>query len=784
MRPIAFIGNYLPRQCGIATFTTDLCESIAAGYPEVNFLAVVVNDIEEGYDYPARVRFELQQDDLISYRRAADFLNTSDVGLICLQHEYGIFGGPAGSYILELLRELRMPIVTTLHTVLREPQADQRRVLEEVVNLSDRVVVMSQRGARFLQEVYRTPAEKIALIPHGIPDVPFMDSSYYKERFGVEDRQVLLTFGLLSPNKGIEYVIEALPAILSQHPNVVYLVLGSTHPHIKRRDGEAYRHALQELARARGVEEAVRFYDRFAALDELVQFISATDIYITPYLNPAQITSGALAYTVGAGKVVISTPYWYAEELLTGGRGLLTPFRDPEAIADAVLYVLNHEDERNAIRKRAYRYGREMIWPNVAHRYMELFERTRAERAQRPRPVAPAARLEHRSSELPALNLDHLHRMTDDTGILQHATFNVPNYSEGYTTDDNARALITAVLLDEVEPDAAEAAGMLAARYLAFLWHAFNPERGRFRNFMSYDRRWLEEAGSEDSHARALWALGTVLRRSMHADLQGVALRLFNLALPAVRAFVYPRPWALSLLGMREYLKRYPEDRATRQLQEMLAERLWGLYRHHSSSDWRWFEDKLLYDNARLPHALLLAGVEMGRNDMHKAGLESLAWLMEFQRSDEGHFVPIGCRGWYVRNGERARFDQQPIEAQASISACLAAYRITGDPRWREEAWRAFDWFVGRNDLGLPLYDAATGGCRDGLHAARLNQNQGAESTLAFLMSLLEMYRVESTLSRPSPNSTASELKPFGERQRSGVSPSPLQRPDGRSRLS
>jgi glycosyltransferase involved in cell wall biosynthesis len=740
---IAFIGNYLPRQCGIATFTTDLCEAIAAQYSQTTCIALPVNDIEAGYAYPARVRFELPEKDIDSYRRAADFLNINNVDLVSLQHEYGIYGGRAGSHILVLLRELRMPIVTTLHTVLHDPNPDQRRVLEEVAALSDRLVVMSERGAKFLHEVYGVLPEKIDLIPHGIPDVPFVDPSFHKDLFGVEGKIVLLSFGLLSANKGIENVIAALPAILARHPNVVYIILGATHPHVLRDEGETYRLSLQWLAQEKGVEGQVIFYNRFVSLEELVEFISAADIYITPYLNPAQIASGTLAYTVGAGKAVISTPYWYAEEMLAEGRGALVPFRDPVALADQVINLLGNDAHRHAMRKRAYVFGREMIWPQVASRYMESFERARAERRHFAHPDFAVKPLDKRPGELPPLKLDHLHHMTDETGILEHAVFTIPNYREGYTTDDNARALMVSTLLELLgNKEALD----LASRYLAFIWYAFNTETGRFRNSMDYQRHWLEVGGSDDSHGRTLWALGTVLGRSNAPTLQSMAGRVFEQALPAILQTTSPRAWAFALIGIHEYLLRFAGDRRASQVREELAGRLLTLYQSHRSDEWRWFEDKLTYCNAALPHALLMCGQSIPNATMTEAGLEALRWLADLQRADAGHFVPIGSNGFYQQAGERARFDQQPVEAQAMVSACLEAYRITSDKRWHKEARRAFEWFLGRNDLNLPVYDPTTGGCRDGLHPDRPNENQGAESTLAFLQALLELRSAENPL--------------------------------------
>jgi glycosyltransferase involved in cell wall biosynthesis len=747
---IGFIGNYLPRQCGIATFTTDLCEAIAVEYTGTTCIALPVNDIEAGYDYPDRVRFELTEKDIDSYRRAADFLNTNNVDIVSVQFEYGIFGGRAGSHILALLRELRMPVVTTLHTILREPDPEQRRVLEEVAALSDRLVVMSKRGAEFLQEIYRVRPEKIDLIPHGIPDLPFVDPSFHKDLFGVEGKIVLLSFGLLSANKGIENVIAALPKILERYPNVVYMVVGATHPHVVRNEGETYRLSLQWMAQEKGVEGQVIFYNRFVSLEELVKFIGAADIYITPYLNPAQIVSGTLAYTLGAGKAVISTPYWYAEEMLAEERGALVPFRDPAALAAQVIDLLDNEAKRHAMRKRAYLYGRQMVWPQVAQRYMENFERARAERRHFTPPGFTVKALDKRPAELPPLKLDHLRHMADETGMLQHAIFTVPNYHEGYATDDNARALMVSTLLEEL--GSAESLE-LASRYLAFVWYAFNAETGRFRNFMDYQRRWLEDSGSDDCHGRTLCALGTVLGRSNTPALHTMAGWLFEKALPAILATTSPRAWAFALIGIHEYLRRFGGDRMASQVREELAGRLLGMYQSHRSEEWRWYEDGLTYCNAALPQALLMCGQSIPNHAMIEAGLESLGWLADLQRAEATgrHFVPIGSNGFYQRGGARARFDQQPVEAQAMVSACLEAERITGDKRWRKEARRAFEWFLGRNDLNLPIYDPTTGGCRDGLHPDRANENQGAESTLAFLQSLLELRLAENNLQLVRP---------------------------------
>jgi glycosyltransferase involved in cell wall biosynthesis len=741
---IAIVGNYLPRRCGIATFTTDLCDAIHGEYGATELLALPVNDTEEGYTYPARVRFELSEDNLASYRQAADFLNFSNIDLVCLQHEYGIFGGRAGAHILELLRRLRMPLATTLHTVLRDPNPDQRAVMTEIAALSDRMIVMSQHSAEILQEVFQVPTDKIDLIPHGIPDLPFTDPNFYKDGFGTEGKDVLLTFGLLSPNKGIENVIQALPTILSCHSNVIYMVAGATHPHILRREGDKYRAYLQKLAVDLGVEANVVFRNRFVSPEEMVELIGAADIYITPYKHKAQVVSGTLAYALSAGKAIISTPYLHAVELLDGERGVLVPFDDPEAIAAKTIELLDDNTARHAMRKRAYLHARDMVWKRVAQKYMKSFERIYNERLRNPRATFSAQNTEKTLDRLPAIKLDHLYRMTDHTGILEHAIFAVPNYPEGYTTDDNARALIVIILLEQLGASAPAGSGDLASRYLAFLWLALDPTTKRFRNCLSYERQWQEVEGSEDSHGRALWALGTVLGRSKDAGWRGAAGRMFELAVPAAIEFKSPRACAFALLGLQEYLDSFPGDRAALSGSDVLASRLLNSYQANHSDDWRWFESSLAYSNARLPQALIRAGMRAANLEMVSAGLDALDWLVTIQRCEvKGHFVPIGSQGFYSKKTEKARFDQQPVEACAVVSACLQAYRATGKGRWRKEAWSAMNWFLGDNDLQIALYESTTGGCRDGLHPDRANENQGAESTLSFLMALLEIRKLE-----------------------------------------
>ena len=727
LQSVAFLGNYLPRKCGIATFTSDLLGAVAARHPQSQCFAVAVNDIKGCYQYPEAVRFEIEEQNLSSYRRAADFLNTSNVDVVSVQHEFGIFGGPAGSHLLTLLREVKSPVVTTLHTLLLKPNADQRRVMQELIAHSTRLVVMTERGRTILQEIYEAPPGKIDLIPHGIPNAILAAPDYYKHKFGVGGRKVLLTFGLLSPNKGIEHVLNALPDIVAKFPEIVYVVLGATHPHELRTRGEAYRDGLEALVRNNHLEKNVIFHNRFVELRELTEYIGAADLYITPYLDEAQITSGTLAYAFGAGKAVISTPYWHAAELLSDERGVLVPFADPAAIAREVSGLVRDEARRKAMSENAYRLGRQVVWSKTAESYMGSFEAAQRQRTVAPRPSVTASALSPRPHESPELNLDHLCHMTDSIGIFQHATLTEPNLAEGYCTDDNARALILTVLLGQTE-DAPKRVRAMATTYTAFLKNAFYSKTGRFHNFLRVDRRWLDERGSEDAHGRAIWALGTASGSPSPWSSQAVAEQLSTQSLPAVSDFTSPRAWAFSLIGIHEYLRHWDRNCPANRVRKELTNRLVTIFDKVAGPGWTWFEDVLTYDNAKLAHALIVSGRATGRVSVYERGLQALRWLVGVQTSIHGQLRPVGSHGFYQRHGLRADFDQQPIEAQSTISACLEAYRATADLWWYEQAQRAFDWFLGWNNLGLELYAPETGGCRDGLHPDRANENQGAES--------------------------------------------------------
>jgi glycosyltransferase involved in cell wall biosynthesis len=737
VQTVALVGSYVPRLCGIATFTKDLRDAVAAEIGQTQAGVVALDDNPGGYAYPDEVRFQVPQHKQAEYVSAADLLNVNQIDCVLLQHEFGIFGGKDGSHVLEFARTLRMPLITTLHTVLKDPSPGQRSVLKELARLSDRVVVMSHLAREMLREIYGISSEKSAYVPHGIPDVPLADPNAFKEQFGVEGRRVLLTFGLLSPGKGIEVAIKAMPAIVAKHPDVLYIILGATHPHVLKNDGNAYRASLERLVDRLGLDDHVVFHNRFVTLPELLGYIAVADVYVTPYANKQQITSGTLAYAVGAGKAVVSTPYWHAEEMLADGRGRIFPFGDSAALGGHVIDLLGNDAELAAIRARAYAHGRPMIWKEVARSYLKLAGDAIKERSREPRVTLQARAEATEVAAIPEVSTAHLRRLTDDTGILQHAVYALPNRHHGYCTDDNSRALMAALMHYDLVQD--ESALVLADTYLSFIFHAFNAEKNRFRNFMSYDRSWLEEIGSEDVQGRTVWALGQTVMLAPNDAILSMSIRMFHDAIRVLEAFTSPRAWAFALVGLHAYLFRFPGDTPARRIRQSLAGRLLAQFKQNASPEWPWGEDVLTYDNAKLPHALILAGKDGEDREMLDAGLHSLEWLVSLQVLDSGRVSLIGNRGWLDRKGNRARFDQQPVEAMALVEACAEAYRVTREEIWFDRARTFLDWFTGNNDTGANLYDYQTGGCRDGLHADGANLNQGAESTLAWLIALMTM---------------------------------------------
>ncbi len=748
LRKIAVIGNSLPRRCGIATFTTDLQAALSHSRTDVQTCIVAMTDHGQSYDYPASVALQVRDDHVGDYLRAAEFLNAGGFDVACLQHEFGIFGGDAGGYILELLSRLTMPVVTTLHTVLSTPTADQRAVMEGIVAASARIVVMANKGRELLRSVYAVPDAKIEVIPHGVPDFPFVEPDAAKVKLGFSNRSVILTFGLLSPSKGIEVMIDAMPAILQRRPDAVYVVLGATHPNLVRDQGEAYRESLITRVRELGVEDHVVFLDQFVDQVTLLEFIAMCDVYVTPYLNEAQMTSGTLAYSFGLGKPVVSTPYWHARELLADGQGVLVPFGSAAAIGDAIAQLLTDHPRRRAMRERAYAASRSMTWQRTAERYLAAFETAVQGHGLKLIARSETEPVVAHGGAAPAMQTAYFLSMCDDTGLFQHAVHSVPDRLHGYCVDDNARALLLACALNQ--PGERPLPDVLTVRFASFVQHAWNPDTGRFRNFMGFNRTWLEDKGSEDSHGRTLWALGACARDDASPSRRRWASDLFALALPVVESFRSPRALAFTLLGLDAYCDAAPDDHRARAIRRSLADRLMSGLIQVETPDWVWFEQGLAYDNARLPQALILTGLATRTPAYVAAGLRTLRWLMTRQTAPGGHFRPVGTAGFGELLKPPRAFDQQPVEATATIAACLAAFRADDANGWRTIATKVFAWFLGLNDLAVALVDPKTGSCRDGLHPDRANENCGAESVVCYLLALAEIRQLARVTLQPA----------------------------------
>jgi len=737
--------------------------------PDIAGTAIfAMRDQGSQYSFPPIVRTSIDQDEPGQYAGAAELINRGGFDVVCLQHEFGIFGGVAGNYILELIQALHVPLVTTLHTVLDQPTAAQRAVMIAIVKASVRVVVMARMARDILIGVYGTDPARIVVIPHGIPEYPFVDSGPAKAKLGFSGKKVILTFGLLSPGKGIEMMIDAMPQIIDRSPDAVYVVMGATHPNLIREAGETYRQTLIERVAALGLENHITFLDQFVERPALLEHIAMSDVYVTPYLGEAQMTSGTLAYSHGLGRPVVSTPYWHAAELLADGSGVLVPFSDPAALGDAVASLLGDAPMRAAMGQKAYRASRPMIWRNSAACYRDCFrDALRMDGFDRIGRLDAAIRdLPPKKAVLPAPELRHFLDMCDDTGLFQHAVHNVPDRDHGYCVDDNARALL--LCCSRHTGVQARLPTGYPGRFAAFIQHAWNRDNGRFRNFMGYDRRWLEPMGSEDSHGRTLWALGACARHDRDASRRCWAAGLFREALAEIATFSSPRAWAFTLLGLDDYCAATPDDDESAAMRDRLAFRLQHLLARCEAPGWRWFEGGLAYDNARLCEALMRTGLSMDDAGMIDAGLRSLDWLIARQRAPGGHFRPVGSMTFGSGRVPPLPFDQQPVEAAATIAACLTAHGAQPQEKWVTEARSAFDWFLGRNDLSVPLVDITSGSCRDGLHPDRANENRGAESVLSYLLGLADMHALEqaaaTTLVLPVPNVEVAASSPFDSR--------------------
>lgn len=712
---VALVGGFLPRRCGIATFTTDIYDSLKAAAPDLAVDIYAMTPATGAIAFDPEICSTITEGDAATFASAAHRIEASGADVVWIQHEFGLFGGLAGDMILELVDRIGAPLIVTLHTVLADPDPDQMRVMKRLIGHASKLVVMSERSRILLKTIYSAADDQIVVIPHGVPDRPFGRTEKFKAKAGLAGRDVIMTFGLLSPGKGIEGAIAALPAIIPDCPDILYCIVGATHPNLLAREGEAYRERLQAQAKTLGVESHIQWIDAFLETDALLDLIEAADIYVTPYTGAGQSTSGTLAYAMALGKAIISTPYLHAAELLCDRHGILVPFGDSPAIAREISGLLGDTDHLHAMQKRAYQRGRQMIWPAFAARSLALIEATKANPRIFPVPAH--------------VGISGLLRICDDTGILQHSVHDIPDRAHGYCVDDNARALM---LMNRLGHEAEPHRGRLTTIFAAFVQSAWNEDKAQFRNFMDYRRNWLEDAGSEDSCGRTLWALGATAREARTAGTRLWAHRLFDRAAQSSLDFRSPRAIAFAMLGA-DYLLAGDEGNATaRTILQQGADRLLALYEQASGLDWPWFEPVLAYDNARIPEALIRAGLRLVRADASQCGIDTLRWLTTAQIAPAGHFRPVGSDS-FGRHHELPRpFDQQPVEVWAAIDAASAAYDLTGDAIWLAHAQRAYGWFAGANDRGMAVADPVTGTCRDGINPRGLNLNEGAESVLAY----------------------------------------------------
>jgi glycosyltransferase involved in cell wall biosynthesis len=753
---LAYLTTSVPRRCGIATFTKDLADSISLEMARLPYRVVALTDSHNAYDYPPEVTFEIRKEEIRDYARAAEFLNGSSVQVLSLQHEFGIFGGEAGKYLFVLLSHLRKPVVTTCHTILKDPSQEYREAFERLIEFSYRLVVMSPTGVEILRTVYGVPENKIVLSHHGVPDVPFVDSNFYKDQFGVEGRTVLLTFGLLSPNKGIEMALDALPSVAERYPDLIYMVLGATHPEVKRHSGEKYRLSLERKVRDLGLEDHVIFHNRYVDFKELIEYICSCDIYLTPYLSRDQITSGTLAYAMGAGKAIISTPYWYANDMLTDQRGILVDFGDTKGLSEALIQLIKDPLARNKMRKKAYEYGRLMVWREVARQHVNLFQDILKEREHkdvrevwRSRPIPQVT--------LPEIKLDHMFALSDDVGLLQHAGFGIPDRDHGYSADDVGRAL--AALMSYYNQAKSDAIFPLIRTYMSFLKDA-QTKTGHFHNFMSYDRRFLDDEGSDDTLGRVTWGLGSVVRWGPNQRLRHLAQNMIEKALPRLEQLKSERAKAYAILGFHHLLGRFAGANRFRSLLEKFANDLLVSYRAHRTDKWHWFEDIMTYGNAKLPEALFRAYQNTAKQELLDIAKEALDFLTQTQWNGV-YFELVGNEGWYPKDGEKATFGQQPIDAGYLVEAYLAAYQVTGFYGYLVHAQHAFEWFLGRNCLNEALYDFADGAVADGIDSSGVSANQGAESVICFLMALIQLSEIRAQRLLSSKKSGTENIAEF-----------------------
>ncbi|GAC1301880.1 MAG: glycosyltransferase family 4 protein [Mucilaginibacter sp.] len=711
--------------------------AITANFPEKSTLlqggfVVALNDSEniQEYEYPEEVKYVIRQNHQKDYIRAANYINTSNADVCILEHEFGIFGGESGIYILPLLNRLEKPLISILHTILKDPSYVQRIIIREIAEQSAKIIVMSQRAVEFLTTIYDIPAEKIQIIEHGVPDVDAPEENPVKNLSSFKNHRVLLTFGLISRNKGLETVIRALPKVVENHPDVMYVILGNTHPGVIKNSGEEYRDHLKTLAAQLNVSKNLSFINRFVPEDELVNYLAGADIYVTPYLNEAQITSGTLSYAVGAGAAVVSTPYWHATELLAENRGRLFEFKNADALAEIINELLDQERVLTELKQNAYNYGLHLRWPVIGAEYIKVAQEACSthffsEKILKDSIVDPEI--------MPKFSLTHILRLTDDTGIVQHAKYGIPNLKEGYCLDDNARALIMALMA--YQRNKSQEAFELLPVYLSFI-HYMQTEDGNFRNFLSFNRQYLDEVGSEDSFGRTIWSLGYLIGCAASNSYREFATEIFHKSFSHFKALKHLRGMANTIIGICLYLKVVPGDEGMVIELMRLTQPLIDAYEHTRSDDWEWFEEKMTYDNAILPLALLHSCEITGNEKAKEVALKTMAFLDELTLS-KGYLSPVGNDGWYYKGGRFPTYDQQAIETMAMVLMHFQAYQTLHKSEHIEKMFLSYKWFLGENTLRAPLYDHETKGCCDGLLPTGINRNQGAESTLAYLISHL-----------------------------------------------
>jgi glycosyltransferase involved in cell wall biosynthesis len=719
---ITYIATYPPRECGIGTFTNNLFKSMLRQNEQNEQVhegfVVAINDNDLTYKYPDEVKLTIRQDHQEDYLKAVKYINLSGADVCILQHEFGIFGGQSGVYILPLLHRLEIPLIVTLHTILKSPSYNEKAVLKEICKMAHKIVVMSHKAVEFLTSIYDVPKEKIALIEHGVPDIHF-NAEKSKREFKLESKKVLLTFGFIGRSKGIETVIKALPEVVKKYPEIIYIVLGKTHPNVLRHSGEEYRIFLLRLVKNLQLEDHVIFLNEFIDEQDLFKYLYACDIYITPYLNEAQITSGTLSYAVGVGAAVLSTPYWHATELLAKGRGRLFNFNDSDDLAKTLTELLDNPEELKELKNKAGEFGKKITWPKTGEKYVALAEKI----VKNEYPVIPKKENEPDLLILPPFSLAHINRLTDDTGIIQHAKFGIPNLKEGYCLDDNARALLMVLMAYRQMKDMR--ALELSPIYLSYIHYLQNAD-GTFRNFLSFNRNFLDEIGSEDSFGRTIWALGYLLGNAPNDAYYQTGKLLFFNASPNFEKIKSIRGIANTMIGISYYLKSNPSDDSMTERLRNLANVLIKHYNENSASEWKWFESLLAYDNGILPLALLHSAEILNDQKITKAAIESMNFLTSHTLKDN-YLSIIGNEKWYKKEEERSIFAQQPIEA----------YFVTKDKDFLNKLYTSFLWFLGENDLRMSLYDFETKGCCDGFESYGVNRNQGAESSLAYLISHL-----------------------------------------------